>query len=90
MGTNVNSVFYLPEKNDLPKYLKTLRFKMKWKKFYKTLCWFKEKWKTFDFEFRFTGEETKNFVVISYTSLKIFLVRVETLSNLRFFCNING
>ena len=66
MGTNVNSVFYLPEKNDLPKYLKTLRFKMKCKKLYKTLRWFKEKRKTCDFEFRFTGEETQNFVMISY------------------------
>lgn len=62
VGTNVKSVFQLPENNALHKYLKMLRFKMKCKKLYnKIIRWFKEKRKTCDFEFRFTGEETKKF-----------------------------
>lgn len=62
VGTNVKTVFQLPENNASRKYLKTLRFKMKCKKLYnKVLRWFKEKRKNCDFEFRFTGEETKKF-----------------------------
>ena len=42
--------------------LKILRFKLKCKKLYNKICrWFKEKRKPGDFEFRFTGEETKKF-----------------------------
>lgn len=62
VGTNVKSVFQLPEDNPLRKHLKTLRFKLKCKKLYNKFCrWFKEKRKSGDFEFRFTGEETKKF-----------------------------
>lgn len=62
MGSNVRSVFQLPEHNPLCKHLKTLRFKLKCKKLYNKICrWFKEKRKSGDFEFRFTGEETKKF-----------------------------
>lgn len=62
VGTNVKSVFHLPETNPLRTYLKTLRFKMKCKKMHnKIIRWFKEKRKDCDFEFRFTGEETKKF-----------------------------
>ena len=46
---------------------------MKSKKLYKTLRWFKEKRKACDFEFRFTGEETQNFVMI-------FIYLIEDLS----------
>lgn len=44
VGTNVKSVFQLPEDNPLRKHLKTLRFKLKCKKLYNKFCrWFKEK-----------------------------------------------
>ena len=62
VGSNVRSVFQLPEHNPLCKHLKTLTFKLKCKKLYNKICrWFKEKRKSGDFEFRFTGEETKKF-----------------------------
>lgn len=54
--------FQLPEDNPLRKHLKTLRFKLKCKKLFNRFCrWFKKKRKSGDFEFRFTGEETKKF-----------------------------
>ena len=56
------SVFDLSDKNPLRKHLKALRFQLKCKKMYnKILRWFKEKRKTSEFEFQFTGEETKKF-----------------------------
>ena len=62
VGSNVKSVFQLPENNPLRKHLKALRFKLKCKKMYnKIIRWFREKRKASDFEFRFTGEETKKF-----------------------------
>ena len=59
---SVKSVFDLSDENPLRKHLKALRFQLKCKKMYnKILRWFKEKRKTSEFEFRFTGEETKKF-----------------------------
>ena len=60
--TNAKSVFDLPDENPLRKHLKTLRFTLKCKKMYnKILRWFKENTKSSNFEFWFTGEETKKF-----------------------------
>ena len=59
---SAKSVFDLSDENPLRKHLTALRFQLKCKKMYnKILRWFKEKRKTSEFEFRFTGEETKKF-----------------------------
>ena len=59
---NAKSVFDLSDENPLRKHVKALKFQLKCKKMYdKILRRLKEKRKTSEFEFRFTGEETKKF-----------------------------
>ena len=62
IGNAEKSVYQLPETNPSRKHLEVLKFKMKCKSLYnKIVRWFKEKHGKSNFEFRFTGEETKKF-----------------------------
>ena len=89
---SAKSVFDLSDENPLRKHLTALRFQLKCKKMYnKILRWFKDKRKTSEFEFRFTGDETKKFWA-NFMHLIEKQIEGKILSSLRSFlyCPLAG